>query len=899
MSATLTRITSRKPSTLSKRYWIGEDGTLCKDTVAHMLEGGAERVSVSSPSEFAAVLTNLTHDQALVYGVPAFAVARILSKTEYEKRGRPADAITRTKDNFRWPDGAGIFMLDYDPNGERALSKTELLAQLRRVLPNLDTLAFVWWPSASSLIFHEHEQLQGIRGQRVYLFAQNASDIERAGKVFFDRLWLAGLGRYQVSRSGALLERSLIDSAVWQTNRLDFAAGAQCVAPLEQRRGAPESHDGDTLDTAAALPDLTEAEQAQLKAIKDKAKDDIAPEQQAIQAAYIDDEAEKLVRRSGKEITDENIEQARATIQRAVAHQILAGDFQIVLADGTTRTVGEILDKPTEYHGQQTRDPLEPEYAGGRVVGKLFLIGGRPNLHSFAHGGRTFRLIRQPRRIEHIDGTMADTTRQTLDFVRELPEFFDLGSELVRVGDGAAERMTRDLLAFHLGGVAQFWCWKRTPGGNLYEKLLDPPPAVLNQILALGTGRSLRPLKAVITAPVITESGRVLSCIGYDRETELYLDALEHPPAVPALVTTDQAIQAAGVLLEPFRDFCAATALDTGVLLSAALTAIQRPVLPTAPAIGIDAPVQGTGKTYLAQCLGTLATGEPPRVYPHTAGRDDEETRKRLTAVLAAGERVLVWDNVLGHFDSAALAAFLTSHEFADRVLGKSETVVFPNRVFVLLTGNNLALAGDMPRRVLTCRLDARIENPATRQFKQNPLRIIERDRPALVSAALTFIRGYLQNRPAGFETDTTASFETWDSLCRQPVAWLAKQCPNRFEDPANAIRNAINSDPERDMLGNLLAGIEDVMGQRWFTANELLHEFNGLGGITGIRAELHDALLELTSHRGRLTGSGLGRILAYRIGRIAGGRYLECVRVSGRIRYRVQRHETRINAAA
>lgn len=65
-------------------------------------------------------------------------------------------------------------------------------------------------------------------------------------------------------------------------------------------------------------------------------------------------------------------------------------------------------------------------------------------------------------------------------------------------------------------------------------------------------------------------------------------------------------------------------------------------MLPTAPAFAFDAPVQGSGKTLLAKCVGALMEGRVPDVWPHTAGRDDEETRKRLFTMLRSGARALV-----------------------------------------------------------------------------------------------------------------------------------------------------------------------------------------------------------------------------------------------------------------
>lgn len=890
---TVTRITSHKPSSLTKRYWLA-DGQLHKKTAANMVAGVAERVQVADAAQLADVLVQLDHNQALCFGVPEAERVQVYSRREHERQGKPAEAITRTKEAFKWPTGAGVLMLDYDPQ-DRPLSRSQLLDTLAEVIPELEDSARVWWPSSSSLIYQEQDQLAGIKGQRVYVLVADAADIPRAGEVLHKRLWLAGYGYYAVSRSGAALERSLIDASVWQTNRLDFAAGADCTPPLEQRRGQPEVQDGPLVDTAKALPDLSQEEEAQLAAIKDKARADIEGEASEAQQLYIEEEAAKLVERTGQEATDETMAQARATVSRAAQQGVLAGDFEVTLADKTKLTIGELLDNPSQYHGRHTLDPLEPEYNGYKQVGKLYLTGGRPNLYSHAHGGRNYRLIRQPRRVEHQAGRMTDTTHKTMEYLRQLPDVFDMGSELVQVRDGKAHRLTQYSLAFWLGGVAQYWKRAVTPKGQQYEKLLDPPAQVLNQLLAIGEGRHLKPLKAVISAPVIDVQGRTLERVGYDSSTQLYLDTVSTPPPVPGIVGMGEAQQALDTLMQPFRDFATATRLDRGVMLAAILTAIQRPILPTAPAFGLDAPVQGTGKTYLAQCLGALATGEVPTVYPHTAGQDDEETRKRLTTVLAGGERVLLWDNVLGAFDSAAMASFITSPEYSDRILGKSEAVTIPNRTLMLITGNNLTLAGDMPRRVLKCRLDAQVANPALRKFDSKPLEYIQQHRAELVQAGLTLIRGYLQSeacRAGGaVQGESTASFEEWDSLVRQPVAWIASQRPD-FEDPANAIKDAMATDPEMETLAEVLEGVERVMGGEWFETKQLFSRLDTFSEFEGVerrsaRHELKDTLEDLVG--GKLTKRGLGRALGYRVDRIAGNRRLAKWDSKNRNRFRVE----------
>lgn len=880
MRSKFTIITSTRPNTLTKEYRL-DGGKTISSTIAHMTEGLAQQGTVTSATEFADVLAGLTHNQALCFGVPPMERARVLSRKAFDVQGRPADAVTRTSDVFKWPRSGGVMMLDYDPQeGMQAFSKKELIEALTEVVPGLSKSAYVWWCSSSSLIYHDQNQLRGVRGQRVYILVKDARDIERAGKALFERLWLAGYGYYMISRAGSALERSIIDASVWQTSRLDFAAGARCVPPLEQRRDEPEAHEGEPLDTAAAIPCLTEEERAQLESIKEARKATIADDIDEAKQQYIRDtvgeRVAKLEEKEGRAATDDEVEQITSEVKRALSQSVLAGDYEITLADGAIVTVGEVLDNPTKYHGATTKDPLEPEYDNHKTCGKLYLIGGRPNLYSQAHGGRNFRLIRQPRRIERIKGQTADTTAQTIAYLKHLPDVFDMGSEMVQVVDGGVQRFTHHSLAFWLGGVAQFYQYDN----NHEAKNVDPPAQVINQLLAIK--RNLKPLKAVITAPVITVAGDVLVRAGYDEKTQLYLDPPTEPPRVPAAVSEAKALEALDRLMQPFAGFAVASTLDRGVMLAGILTAVQRPILPTAPALGIDAPVQGTGKTYLAQCLGALATGEVPPVYPHTAGRDDEETRKRLLSILAEGSRVIVWDNVLGYFDSASIASLLTSETYRDRMLGKTETAELPNRALFIITGNNLALAGDMPRRVLKCRLDAGMDNPALRKFTSNPLEYILQHRQEMVRDALIFIRGYQQSDAAqsggAVANESTASFEVWDELVRQPVAWAAKLQPDKYTDPAEALKEAVNNDPEKEVLGQIHKSIIHLMGEHlWFTARELCDEMKRVANVSGDpqreeAAETLHEILEGMATSGRVNSHSIGRVLSFRVDRIVDG---------------------------
>ena len=351
----------------------------------------------------------------------------------------------------------------------------------------------------------------------------------------------------------------------------------------------------------------------------------------------------------------------------------------------------------------------------------------------------------------------------------------------------------------------------------------DPPPGLLKQIIAQGERRKLKPIEGMITAPTIRLDGSALILPGYDTETRLLFDPLgEDVPDVPSNPTVDDARRALETLLHPFATFPFVDALAKGALLAAILTAVTRPVLPTAPAIAFDAPIQGSGKTLLANCVGALIEGRAPDVWPHTQGRDDEETRKRLFTALRTGGKALVWDNVIGIFDSASMAAFITAEAMIDRVLGKSEAIRIPNRAMLILTGNNLSLALDLPRRVIICRIDPETDQPFARQFDVDPLQWVLDHRLEMVAAACILIRARFTHLHKPVQ-GRLASFEAWDDLVRQTVCWAdSALCPYEFGDPMDLVREAQAADPEADALFALLDALREQFDTAEFTAKEV-----------------------------------------------------------------------------
>ena len=874
----LCRITSSDPKVVTKEFWLS-NGKLEKKTTAHVSEGHMEIVSLDGIEAFSKLLQSLQTNQCLTYGIPP-ANANLVSKRIWLKRGKPDGFLPRAKELFKWPVNGGVMMLDYDApkDGSEPLDKVGLLDALREAVPMFDMFDAAWWPSTSSCIYEGEIMHRGIAGQRVYLHVADAGDIERAGKVLNTRLWSLGYGRFEVSSSGSLLERGLFDSSVWQTNRIDFAAGAACGKGLEQRRGTPEILGGligGAIDTRTEIPDPTSEEIEAAERHKDIAKLAVQDDAQAQRQKWMTERIAEIIKRDGA-----SEEHARMIVSRAVDRRDLMGDWQVICkgdeGQEVSASVLTILDNPDRYHGMLTLDPLEPDYDGRRWVGKLFLYSARPTLHSMAHGGVRFRLSRQPARIESISGKGRETTDALLDVLRRAPDVFDFGNELVSIGrSGTICPMNEHGLRYAVGGMTQFWRWHKLPHGGTVEVLIDPPPNVCKNVLALGSQRELKPLDAVITAPTLRPNGSVLSSPGYDVSTRLLFDAENLPPDIPEFPDPEQGLAALEYLWRPFADFPFVGNLDQAVHLAALLTAAVRAVLPTSPAFGYDAPVQGSGKTLLARCVGVLATGEDPGVWPHTAGRDDEEVRKRIFTVLRSGARAIIWDNVVGSFDSAAMASAITSPNFQDRILGASSSSSVPNRAMLILTGNNLTLAGEMPRRVLVARIDPATDRPFSRHFTVDPFEVCQSERQTMIAAALVLIRAYLNNNNGPLGKGKLASFEMWDTWVRQAVIYANSLKPGMFGDVMEVIQANQDQDPEQEALGIVLDAWRRNFGSDYKFASEVMTVLKtGYLCETSIVGQLNDAISELCG-KGAMTARSLGKTLGYRVGRVVNGKRL------------------------
>lgn len=873
--ATITVLTSSF-GILTKEFYPDENGHLKKNSTPNFSGGSYEIIEIHSMKELKAVRCRLKANQAFMFGTPinGSMIGRITTKQR--RFGR---TLSRSLDCFRHPAGGGILVVDYDPRSRTiALSSDELVEQLSAVVPAMMETALVWATSAGSCIFDAvtGAEIFGVSGQRVYIMVKDGRDIARALKVIAQRLWLAGHGWFKVSKSGQKLNRTIVDLALANPVQPDFAAGAVCRPPFEQRSQQKLFFQGEPLDTKVAIPDLTPAEQTRLAQLYATAEAGVADEAKAARELWLKeygDRAAQQAAAAGVVLTEEEKSEVRNAAVAALDGGLLSGSFVISLADHTQVTVAEILSSPDLYHEALCLDPLEPEYDDYRAVGKIF-TGTSPCIYSYAHGGQKFKLIRQQYSIEWRSADSAISVLDTTEVLRTTGNFYDYGNQLVHVEAADVHVLTTPTAVHYLGLHCRFWFWKTIRGGAVVKTNCDTPQKLVNPLLDLGARRALRKLTTTSDVPVILPSGKVIATNGYDAETEIIF-SIEEQILIPENPTREQVRDSLTFLWHPFSLFPYVDAGARSNCLAAILTAVVRRSVTTTLGIAVDAPQRGTGKTKLVRSVLALHCGQHPDLSPLPSGQSrEEELRKKITSTLLDGRDHILFDNIVGNFDSQALAALMTSGQWADRILGKSQQYIGHARLLVGVNGNNLILSGELPRRFLQIRLDAGLENPFDRHFDFDSEELVLEQRDQLVAAAITAIRGWFAAGAPGAGTASVGSFEDWGTLVRGPLRWFAEQglLPfDGFRDPMDSLVEAVENDPDQEDLAEFLAALHRLIEGQEVTAKTLLVTLGNRHGNVD-KVVVYEFLSAFSKNTTGLSAKSIGRIMGNRRDRPAGG---------------------------
>jgi hypothetical protein len=518
----------------------------------------------------------------------------------------------------------------------------------------------------------------------------------------------------------------------------------------------------------------------------------------------------------------------RAEVERAVR-------------DGWAHGAGQPLPGP-ELRAAQAPPKAVPPPLPARTGGHPTAASGGQEGAATGHGGGTFAAQGGGRPGVIITGRdMADVVADVRAAIRAGGRLFQRagmlvkvqGAEIVTVG---APELTAELVracrlirtrAPKRGEVS---AGDEDGGPGLIQEPADRVPGYLLPAI-MGAGEPWLPeLERVVAAPY-WRGGVLREAPGYYADDRLWLargQAAASPtprqPPAEALALLRQWL--AGFPFEGEASFAHALAFALTPMLRAEIDA---PV----PMTWVVAPVQGTGKSLLAEVLGHVAGGCPVPASPLAAA--EEERRKALVAMLSMGAPVVWLDNVgtRGSVDDPTLALAVTTGRVMDRQLGVSRVMTLTVAASIIATANNVELSRDIGRRSVIVRLDAGLDRPELRDaFAIADLRRWTRDHlPELREALYALVRAWVEaGQPQG--TRTIGSFEVW---ARTIGGVLRVAGVDGFLDAP--VRLGSDVDP-MDLEWAALLGL---MGTEPHTAAELAQLADREGLLGGVMGDGHD----------------------------------------------------------
>jgi putative DNA primase/helicase len=399
---------------------------------------------------------------------------------------------------------------------------------------------------------------------------------------------------------------------------------------------------------------------------------------------------------------------------------------------------------------------------------------------------------------------------------------------------------------------------------------IDPPSSVVEQILGMVGEWRFKPLTGLVQCPTLRRDGSVLDAEGYDERTGLLLTTSFLMPAMPKAPSIEDAQRALATLCELLKEFPFDTEESKAVALSMLITPVCRGAMNVAPIHLLTAPAPGTGKSYLGDCAAMIATGEQLPVESMAAKY--EETEKRLVGSLLAGFPIIGIDNCRGTISGDLFCQIAERPIISVRALGSSEKFQIHNTFSMFINGNNTTVAEDLVRRALRCRLDANLEHPELREFKNDPLTMIAADRGKYIASCLTIPRAYFAaDRPR--RRPVLASYADWCRTVREPLIWLG------CADPVATQQTLRTDDPRKAEVAAVFDAWRMIVGvgkQHRRVTKDLIADASQSDDRT-----LHDAFLAVASTRGQnaVDARTLGRWLARYDGAIAAKSKLYCDR--------------------
>jgi len=392
----------------------------------------------------------------------------------------------------------------------------------------------------------------------------------------------------------------------------------------------------------------------------------------------------------------------------------------------------------------------------------------------------------------------------------------------------------------------------------------DCPQKVAEAYLARVGEWEIPELRGIVNTPFLREDGSLCETPGYDPASKLLFNPDGQSfPSIPTAPSKNDAIEALAYINKTlFEEFPFVGDVDRAVAFSGLLTAFDQRVTAAAPLHGFTAPSAGTGKSLLVDLTSILLTGTRAPVI--ALGKSDEELEKRIETALITGDAIISLDNINRELTSDVLSQALTQQQLKIRLMGhNNRQILVPATATFFVTGNNLIIGGDLPRRTLLSRLDAKTERPELREFEHDVEDAAFNERGKLVAAVLTMLRAW-QVAEAADKASVKAKplglFKRWSHRVQAPLLWLG------CADPCESIKTIREKDPALGELETILLQWKQALGtSQAYTVRDVIS-----AAIT--RVDFFDALaaVAMSRHSHTISDARLGRWLGKNEGKVS-----------------------------
>jgi hypothetical protein len=378
---------------------------------------------------------------------------------------------------------------------------------------------------------------------------------------------------------------------------------------------------------------------------------------------------------------------------------------------------------------------------------------------------------------------------------------------------------------------------------------------------------NLKTLRGATTAPVVRLDGSILDGAGYDESTGLLYEpgAGMDQVRVSVAPTAEEMTEARWWVDEVIGGFPFTSADDRVNYVTMLLTPFLRIALPGPRKLFVmDARQPGTGKTLLAKVAHMIHGGVMRGPLPT---EEPELVKDITTLLLNTSSPIVTFDNVEGMVKSTALTSLLTSTRYTGRILGSNTQVDQLNDRVWSITGNNVTIGGDFARRCIWVDIDAGIPSPQSRTgFKHNLHQFVPQNRPRIVWALLTMIRGWQAAGAPSVDVQGSDDYAEWIRVCDS----ICKFAGYDGTVGGGSRQSTLSADDEEWSL--FLEALHDAFADRSFTAKEIIAASQPYGntGVVVPENVLPGPILDRRSNAAAAARS-LGWWLKKRDGRIAG----------------------------